>query len=146
MGGGYAGIDLTWDYNNRTCRATMDGYIQQLRQKHNHPNPKKPQLSPHAHIPIEYGANPQIATPDDTSKPLDTKGIKRVQGIVGDLKYVARAVNKKLLVALSTIGTQQATAMANTNTAITQLLDYVETYPDDGILFRESVMVLAEHT
>ena len=107
----YAGIDLTWDYNNRTCRATMDGYIQQLRQKYDHPKPKKPQLSPHAHIPIDYGANPQIATPEDTSKPLDTNVINRVQGIVGALQYVARAVNKKLLVSLSTIGTQQATAM-----------------------------------
>ena len=88
----------------------MDRYIQQLRQKYDHPNPKKPQLSLHAHIPIEYGANPQIDTPEDTSKSLDTKGIKRVQGIVVSLKYVARAVDNKLLVAISTIGTQQATA------------------------------------
>ena len=29
-GGKYAGIDLTWDYNNRTFRATMDVYIQKL--------------------------------------------------------------------------------------------------------------------
>ena len=41
-GGKYSGIDLTSDYNNRTCRATMDGYIQQLRQKYYLPNPKKP--------------------------------------------------------------------------------------------------------
>ena len=29
--------------------------------------------------------------------------------------------------------------------AITQLLEYVATYPDDGILFRASGMVLAAH-
>ena len=57
----------------------MDGYIQELCQKYDHPNPKKPQLSPHAHRPIDYGANQQIATQEDTSKPLDTKGIKPVQ-------------------------------------------------------------------
>ena len=47
--------------------------------------------------------------------------------------------------ALSTIGTQKATATANTNTAITQMLDYVATYPDKGMLFREIGMVLASH-
>ena len=64
---------------------------------------------------------------------------------MGALKYEARAVKNKLIMALSTIGTQQATAMANTNAAITQLLDYVATYPDYSILFRTSGMVLAAH-
>ena len=123
----------------------MDRYIQQLRQKYDHPNPKKPQLSPHAHRLIDYGENPQRATPEDTRNPLDTNGIKRVQGIVGALQYLEILVNKKLLVALSTICTQQETATANKNTEITQLLDYVATYPEDNILFRASVMVLAAH-
>ena len=87
----------------------------------------------------------KIATPEDKIKPLDTKGIKQVQGIIRSLQYVAIEVNNKLLVDLSTIGTQKATVTANKNTAITQLLDYVSTYPEDGILFREIGMVLAEH-
>ena len=123
----------------------MDDYIQELRQKYDHPNPKKPQLSPHAHIPIDYGEYQQIATPEDTHKPLDTKGVKQVQGIVGVLQYVARAVNNKLLVAISTIVSQQVTATANTNTEITQMLDYVATYPDNSILFRASSMVQTAH-
>ena len=141
----YAGIDLTQEYNNRTCRSTVDGYIQQLRQKYDHPNPNNPKLSPHVHRPIEYGANPQISTPEDTSNTLDTKGINRLQVIFVVLQYVAREVKNKLLVDLSTIGIHQATATENANTAITQLLDYVATYPDDGILFRASGMVLAAH-
>ena len=36
----YAGIDLKWDYENRTCRATMDGYILDLRNKFQHMQPK----------------------------------------------------------------------------------------------------------
>ena len=32
----YAGIDLKRDYENRTCRATMDGYILDLRKKIQH--------------------------------------------------------------------------------------------------------------
>ena len=61
------------------------------------------------------------------------------------LQYLAIEVNNELLMALSTICTKQATAMANTKTETTQLLDYVETYPDDGILFRASGMVLVAH-
>ena len=95
--------------------------------------------------PIYYGANQQIDTPSDTSNTLDTKGIKQLQGIVEVLQYVARAVNNKLLVALNTICTHQATATANTNMAITQLLNYVATYPDNSMLFRESGMVLVAH-
>ena len=40
----YDGIDLKWDYEKRTCRATMDGYILDLRNKFQQMQPKKPQL------------------------------------------------------------------------------------------------------
>ena len=54
-------------------------------------------------------------------------------------------MNNKLLVALSAIGSQQASATEATNEAIHQLLDYCATYPDDGILYRSSDIVLAGH-
>ena len=38
----------------------------------------------------------------------------------------------------SAIGAQQAAATEETAEAIEQLLDYVATYPNDGILFRKS--------
>ena len=44
----------------------------------------------------------------DMIPPLNEKGINRIQGIVGALLYVGRAVNNKLLVALIEIGAQQA--------------------------------------
>ena len=84
-----------------------------------------------------------MVQPTDTSPPLNDKGIKRFQGIVGALLYVGRSVNNKLLVALSAIGAQQAAATEETAAAIEQLLYYVATYPDDVILFRKSDMILA---
>ena len=45
--------------------------------------------------------------------------------------------------ALSAIGTKQAPATEETAAAIEQLLDYVATYPNDGILFRKSDTILA---
>ena len=58
---------------------------------------------------------------------------------------MGRAVNNKLLVALSAIGAQKTAATEETAAAIEQLLDYVATYPNDGILFRKSDMALALH-
>ena len=81
----------------------------------------------------------------DTNPPLNEKVIKIIQGIVGALLYVVRAVNNKLPVALSEIGAQQAAATEETAAAIEQILDYVATYPNDGILFRKSDMILAAH-
>ena len=83
--------------------------------------------------------------PADTNPPLNEKVIKRIQGIVVDLLYVGRAVNNKILLALSAIGTKQAAATKETAVAIEQLLDYVATYPNYVILFRKSDMILAAH-
>ena len=43
------------------------------------------------------------------------------------------------------MGQHQASATEATNNAINQLLDYVATYPADGITFRASDMVLSVH-
>ena len=76
-----------------------------------------------------------MAQPKDNSPPLDDKGIEQVQRIVGALLYVGRAVNNKLLLALSAIGSNQEAGFVETVETIKQLLDYVATYPEDGILF-----------
>ena len=67
----------------------------------------KLQYSPHKCRPIDYGTKQQIVQPTDTNPSLDYKFIKRVQGIFGALLYVKIAVNNKLLVALSAIGSQK---------------------------------------
>ena len=58
---------------------------------------------------------------------------------------MGRAVNNKLLVAFSAIVPQQAAATEDTAAEIEKLLDYVATYPNDGILFRKRDMILAAH-
>ena len=108
--------------------------------------PSKPQLSPHKCREVKYGSKTQLAPEEDTSKPLNDAGIRWVQKIVGALLWIGRAVNNKLLVALSAIGSQQASAIEDTNKAIHQLLDYCATYLDDGILYRSSDMILAGHS
>ncbi len=92
----------------------MNDYIDTLLLKYNHPRPRKPQHSPHAHREIVYGAKEQLLPDADTSPPLTAAGVKRIQGIVGSLLYYARAVDNKLLATLSAISSQQAHATENT--------------------------------
>ena len=107
--------------------------------------PTKPQIYPHCHREIVYGAKEQLTPEKDTSPALNAAGIKRVQDIVGALLYYARAVDNNILVALSTISGQKAAATEKTNEAINQLLDYCATYPNDSILYQSRNMILCAH-
>ena len=69
-----------------------------------------------------------------------------VQQIVGALIYYSRALNNKLLVALSAIGAHQASTTVKTRKEIKQLLDYCATYPDDDIVYRSSDNILTAHS
>jgi hypothetical protein len=140
-----AGIAITWDYPNRRCRISMPGYIDNLLIKFKHPWPSKPRLSPHACLPIAYGAMTQFAPDNDASALLPEDRKQRIQEIVGSLLYYARAVDNKLLVALSAIASRQAQATVATEQAVHLLLDYVATYPSDGIVYRASDMILCAH-
>ena len=84
-----------------------------------------------------------IKTP---SPKLDEKGVLCIQVIVGALLFYVRGVDNKLLVALNSIDTQQANMTKATNEAVTTLLDYMDTYPDGGILYHVSDMILAIHS
>jgi len=141
----FAGINIKWDYANHRCRISMPGYIKNLHIKFKHPRPTKRRLSPYKCLPISYGAKAQLTPEADSSKPLDEHRKRRIQEIVGSLLYYAQAVDSKLLVALSAIAARQAYATVATEQAVHLLLDYVATYPADGIVYRSSDMVLCAH-
>jgi hypothetical protein len=69
-----------------------------------------------------------------------------IQEIVGSLLYYAQAVHNKLLVVLSAIAACQAKATVATEQAVNLLVDYVATYPNDGIVYHTSNMILCAHT
>jgi hypothetical protein len=141
----FAGITIKWDYANRRCRISMPGYIENLLIKFKHPRPNKRRLSPYKCLPISYGAKAQLTPEADASELLDEHRKRRIQEIVGSLLYYARAVDNKLLVALSAIAARQSYATVATEQAVHLLLDYVATYPADGIVYRSSNMVLCAH-
>ena len=67
----FSRIDLAWYYNTRhanwTCRISMNGYIEKVLLKYEHPSPNKPQLSPQTHRAVIYGAKEQLTPADDTT-------------------------------------------------------------------------------
>ena len=101
----------------------MEDYIANLRAKFGHPTPKKPQHSPLRHTPINYGANFQYAAETPSSPPLNNSSKLRIQQLVGAIQYYARAVDNKLLVALSKLAQQKSSPTKDTNTDMLQLLD-----------------------
>eukprot|EP00956_Cyclotella_meneghiniana_P034519 scaffold105724_cov30-Cyclotella_meneghiniana.AAC.1 len=73
----YCDITCKWDYDNRTLDISMPGYFMKQLQKYNHPPPKKPQHCPWEWEPAprSFGTKSQETEPEDTSPPLDKKGI-----------------------------------------------------------------------
>ena len=93
-----------------------------------HPNPRRPQKSPHKWREIDYGSKIQLAPDEDDSKPLDEEGIRWVQMVIGALLYYRRDVDNKILTTLSAIGSKQSKATKNTKNAINMIFDYCATY------------------
>jgi hypothetical protein len=124
----------------------MPGYVEKAIHRFTHPNPPRPQHSPHPWIAPTYGASIQYAAPDDESKPLDAHGITRLQQIIGTLLFYARAVDNTMLVALGTLASSQTKGTDNTMEATMQLLDYAATHPDAAIRYHKSDMVLYVHS
>jgi len=87
-----------------------------------------------------------LADPTNDSPPLDPVGRKYIQKVVGKLLYYGRAVDSTILVALSSLASQQAIATENTHAAITQLLDYCATHPSATLKFTASEMHLKIHS
>jgi hypothetical protein len=109
-------------------------------------NASHTQHAPHRWIPPTYGAQIQYAPEEDNTQPLDVKGIKRLQEVIGTLLFSARAVDNTMLVALGTLAAAQTKGTTSTMDALIHLLDYAATHPDAAIRFHRSAMILYVHS
>ena len=81
----FCGMNLEWDYKDRTVYVDMKGYTKKVREKYQHEMPTRPENQPHKHTIPNYGAEVQLTEPEDTSNPLGPQDIKRMQEILGSL-------------------------------------------------------------
>ena len=84
--------------------------------------------------------------PDDDTPEATEEEVKYIQQVVGTILYYARAVDLTLLMALSTIASEQATATKTTIKNAKQLLDYLAWHPNATIRFHASDMILNIHS
>jgi hypothetical protein len=115
-------------------------------QEYKHIAPKKLQTCLYLPEPKKFGMEAQTPLPPNSTPKLDTKGIKRVQKIVGRILYYARAVNMTVLMALSSITIEQTKATEKTMARCTQLLDYLSGHADTKVRFHASDMILNIHS
>jgi hypothetical protein len=142
----FLGMALKWDYENQTVDISMPGYIAKALQRFHHPQPTKPEHSPHRYIEPQYGAPVQYTDPEDTTAPLNKADIKQLQEIIGTLLYYARAVDSTMLVALSSLAAAQTKGTQKTAEACTKLLNYAATHPNATVRYKASKMVLHIHS
>ena len=110
MGNLYCGIMLEWDYIGRTVDILMPGYIKMILQEYKFIMPNKLQTCPYSPEPKKFDTEAQAPLPHNLTPKLDAKGIKCVQKIVGSILYYAWAVDMMVLMALSSIVTEQTKA------------------------------------
>ena len=108
--------------------------------------PSRKQHTPFVPNDVVFGRAAQDLPPPDESKPLDEKGKKRVQQVVGIFLYYGRAVDMTILCALSEIASQQAAPTEKTMERVNTFLDYMATHPDAIIRYYPSDMVLNVHS
>ena len=142
----YIGISSKWDYSKRTVDLSMPGYVITALQRFRHQLKNTRQSSPHHHVPPTYGARVQFAEPEDDTPVLPEERLKLIQQVVGVFLYYAIAIDNKILVALSNIGSEQSKATSKTMDEVQQLLDYLASNPNAIIRYHASGMILLIHS
>jgi hypothetical protein len=142
----YCGIKLNWNYDTCTLDISMPGYIKKLLLKYKNCMPNQPQHWSYSPLPKQCGAKAQTLIPVDISLSLSPVEIKEIQQVVGSILYYAHAVDKTVLMALSSIAIKQTKGMANTMQKAKKLLDYLATNPNATIWYQASDMTMNVHS
>ncbi len=122
----------------------MPGYIKKQLLKYEHIM-RRIQHCPYSPEPKRYSADAQSPLPQDISQKLTDNEIKKVQKIVGSILYYARAVDMTVLMALSSIASEQTKGTERILEKAYQVLDYLATHPNAVVRFRASDMVMNIH-
>jgi hypothetical protein len=123
----------------------MPGYIKKQLLKYEHIM-QCIQHYPYLPEPKRYGADTPSLLPQDILQTLTDKEIKKVQIIVGSILYYPRAVDMRVLMALSTIASEQTKGTERTLEKAYQVLDYLGTHPNAMLRFHASDRVMNIHS
>ncbi len=141
----YCGISLKWNYARWWLDILMPGYIKKQLLKYEHIM-QRIQHCPYLPEPKRYGADAQSPLPHNISQKLTDNEIKKVQKIVRSILHYARAVDMTVLMAISSIESEQTKGTERTLEKAYQVLDYLAINPHAVVRFRASDMVMNIHS
>jgi hypothetical protein len=124
----------------------MLDYVPEALTHFQHTPPRIPQHQPYPHVKPTYGAKAQYTKDIDTSPPLNKKGKKYIQEVIGTFLYYTCCIDSTTLLVLGSLATQQANPTQNTKKLVHQFLDYSTSHPGAIITYQASNMVLAGHS
>ena len=145
-GSQFLGMNLKWEYERKpkprviiTSPTVIPKAIARFRDK-----PSQGRETPTPYTEPTYGKQTQMA-PFDDSPLAPAAAIQRAQEINGVLSHYARVIDYSLLEGVTRLAMTQAQPTADTMTRIEHILDYTERYPENGIIFEASDMILTAH-
>ena len=120
----------------------MPKHVKNALHKFRHSKPHQKQHAPHEWIKPIYGRKQQFTPPDLQEPQLSPSETRKIQSIIGTCLYYARAVDMTILPSLNSLATTQSKLIATTKQKNDQLLDYLDTHPDDKLRYHASDMIL----
>ena len=144
-GNRYIGINLDWDYTNRTLKTSTNGYIEKGILQFQHTLPKQHHHAPSRYTPPNYGAKQQMTKIDNTP-PMTPSQIKLLEKVTGKFLYIARALDDTMLHAVNELVTSKSDGIQETVADIAYFLDFCACNPNPVKLYRASDMILHIHS
>jgi hypothetical protein len=123
----------------------MKDYVKKALKQFMHETAPKHFDGPTKFVPPEYGKKVQYEK-DDTSPPLDKKGIRFIQEVCGKFLYTARAVDNTMLHALNELCIAATKGTKQTGEALEYFLNYCASNQSAEIIYRASDMILTIHS
>ena len=119
----YIGIDLKWDYEKRTLKTSMDGYVKEALLQFQHKMPKQTYSAPLKYNIPQYGAKQQL-TQINTSVPMSKAQQKLLMQVAENFLYYARSIDDTMMHPLNNLATVVNDGTQVTVEVITYFLNY----------------------
>ena len=140
----YLGVTSKFDYEERSYKISMPGYVKQALIKLHHKFSKTTH-SPSPFNALVYGQKIQMTTINKTNLMI-TVQTKLLQQVYGTFVYYARSVDFTMLHVLNDLAIRVKDGTQKTVKALNYFLDYCVTHPEATVLYPASDMILHNHS